>query len=64
VSSSRIWARHPGKDGRAGFFKQATVTSQERTCHQRVITLSLISSKKKASTSFSEDKETKTLLLT
>jgi hypothetical protein len=59
VSSSRIWARHPGKDGRAGFFKQATVTSQERACHQRVITLSLISSKKKQALLFLKKKKQK-----
>lgn len=33
VHGADSWARHPGKDGRAGFFKQASVTSYENAGH-------------------------------
>lgn len=33
VHGQDSWARHPGDDGRAGHFKQATVTSYERAGH-------------------------------
>ena len=33
VHGADSWARHPGKDGRADHFKQATVTSYERAGH-------------------------------
>lgn len=33
VHGADSWARHPGEDGRSGYFKQAQVTSYERAGH-------------------------------